>query len=180
MNNLKTAAVMVVVALATIGLSGIGIAQADGHKKAAKASIYETAKKAGFKTLTAAIDAAGLDKALSEGGPFTVFAPTDDAFAKLPEGTVEALLKDTETLKQILLYHVVDGSVMAADVVKLDAAKTLNGENVEINTKDGVKVNDANVVKTDIAVANGVIHVIDTVLLPPEDKKAAKGSSCGH
>lgn len=175
MKNLKTTAFVVLAALLTVGISGLGIVQADGHKKA---TIYSTAKEAGFNTLTAAIEAAGLDKTLNEGGPFTVFAPTDEAFAKLPEGTVEALLKDTESLKQILLYHVVEGEVMAADVVKLDAARTLNGKNVEINTTDGVTVNNAKVVKTDIAVSNGVIHVIDTVLLPPEGKKSAHKSTC--
>jgi uncharacterized surface protein with fasciclin (FAS1) repeats len=129
-------------------------------------AIYPTAKSAGFETLSAAIQAAGLEETLTDGGPYTVFAPTDEAFAKLPDGTVEALLNDKDALKQVLLYHVVSGEVMAEDVVKLDTAEMLNGQTVTIDTKDGVKVNDAKVIKTDIAAKNGVIHVIDTVLIP--------------
>ena len=102
-------------------------------------------------------------------GPFTVFAPTDDAFAKLPAGTVDALLKDVPTLTDILLYHVVAGNVKAADVVKLDMATTVQGESVAITVDgDTVRINDAQVIITDIEAANGTIHVIDTVLLPPE------------
>jgi len=137
-------------------------------KAETKATIYGLASEGGFKTLTAAIEAAGLQEALTEGGPFTVFAPTDEAFAKLPEGTVEALLADPEALKQVLLYHVADGTVLAEDVVKLESAKTLNGQKVAIQTKDGVKINNASVIKTDIMAKNGVIHVIDTVLIPAE------------
>jgi uncharacterized surface protein with fasciclin (FAS1) repeats len=173
MKHFKTIAILAAVAF---GLSGLHIATADcghphGKTSEAKASkaIYQTAKSAGFETLTAAIDAAGLEEVLTEGGPFTVFAPTDEAFAKLPEGTVEALLKDKEALKQVLLYHVVSGEVMAKDVVKLKKAVTLNGQMVMIDTKDGVKINDANVIKTDIETENGVIHVIDTVLIPKSD-----------
>lgn len=106
--------------------------------------------------------------ALAAKGPFTVFAPTDEAFAKLPAGTVEALLANPEQLKKVLLYHVVAGSVMAKDVVKLTSAETLGGQRVTVNAKDGVKVNDANVIKTDIAAGNGVVHVIDTVLIPQD------------
>ncbi len=121
-----------------------------------------------FTTLVAALDAAGLVETLQGEGPFTVFAPTDDAFAKLPEGTVEALLADTEALTNILLYHVVSGEVMAADVVNLTSAETINGTDVQIMVKDGnVFLNDAQVIITDIEASNGVIHVIDTVLLPP-------------
>lgn len=121
-----------------------------------------------FKTLVAAATAAGLVDTLKSAGPFTVFAPTDDAFAKLPAGTVDALLKDPAKLKDILLYHVVAGKVMAADVVKLTSAKTVQGSNLTIKV-DGPKVmvNDANVVITDIQASNGVIHVIDRVILPP-------------
>ena len=140
-------------------------AHAADHSEHAQA-IYPLAKEAGFKTLTAAVEAAGLQETLTDGGPFTVFAPTDEAFAKLPEGTVEKLLANPEQLKQVLLYHVVSGNVMAADVVKLDSAETLNGAKVAINAKDGVKINDANVIKTDIGASNGVVHVIDTVLIP--------------
>lgn len=132
--------------------------------------IVDTAVKAGsFTTLVAAVQGAGLVDTLKGDGPFTVFAPTDDAFAKLPEGTVEGLLKpeNKEKLQGILLYHVVPGKVMAADVVKLSAAKTVNGKDLVIMTSGKtVKVNDGTVVQTDIATSNGVIHVIDTVLMP--------------
>ena len=134
-------------------------------------NIVETAVADGrFTTLVAAVQAAKLDGALSGPGPFTVFAPTDDAFKNLPPGTVESLLKEPEgQLKQILLYHVVDGKVMAADVVKLSSAKTLQGSNVNITvTNSVVKINDATVKITDIQTKNGVIHVIDKVLLPPK------------
>ncbi len=120
-----------------------------------------------FTTLVAAVQAAGLAETLSGDGPFTVFAPTDDAFNKLPEGTVEGLLKDVPALKDILLYHVVSGKVMAADVVKLESADTVLGKPVTIKVDMGnVYVNDAQVIITDIEASNGVIHVIDTVLLP--------------
>jgi uncharacterized surface protein with fasciclin (FAS1) repeats len=134
-------------------------------------NIVETAVADGrFTTLVAAVQAAKLDGALSGPGPFTVFAPTDDAFKNLPPGTVESLLKTPEgQLKQILLYHVVDGKVMAADVVKLSSAKTLQGSNVNITVTNGVvKINDATVKITDIQTKNGVIHVIDKVILPPK------------
>ncbi len=132
--------------------------------------IIDTAVAAGnFKTLAAALTAANLVDTLKGAGPFTVFAPTDEAFAKLPAGTVEGLLKDIPTLTSILTYHVVAGKVMAADVMKMDgqSAKTVNGATLAISTKDGVKLNGAStVVKTDIECTNGVIHVIDSVLLP--------------
>jgi uncharacterized surface protein with fasciclin (FAS1) repeats len=149
------------------------------HEHATKAlakndlsSIMETAKSAGsFKTLLAAVEAAELKAALSGDGPFTVFAPTDEAFAALPEGTIESLLKDKEQLASILTYHVVDGSVKAEEVAKLDEAETLNGESVMVKIKDGeVMINNARVTTTDIVCSNGVIHVIDAVMLP----KAAK------
>ncbi|MCU0702781.1 MAG: fasciclin domain-containing protein [Fimbriiglobus sp.] len=133
--------------------------------------IVDTAVAAGsFKTLAAAVTAAGLVDTLKGAGPFTVFAPTDEAFAKLPAGTVDALLKDLPKLTGILTYHVVAGKVMAADVVTLDGkkAKTVNGAEVAVSTTGGVKLNGtANVVKTDIECSNGVIHVIDAVILPP-------------
>jgi len=139
--------------------------------------IIDTAVEAGsFKTLAAAVTAAGLVDTLKGTGPFTVFAPTDDAFAKLPEGTVKSLLADIPKLKSILTYHVVAGKVMAADVMGLNgkSAKTVNGADVKISTDDGVKLNGTSVklngtskvVKTDIECTNGVIHVIDTVILP--------------
>ena len=122
-----------------------------------------------FTTLVAAVKAAGLVDTLKGPGPFTVFAPTDEAFAKLPAGTVDALLKDPDKLKKILLYHVVSGKVMAADVVKMKRAKTVEGAFLKIHVMGGnVMVDNANVVKTDIVCDNGVIHVIDTVLMPKQ------------
>ena len=123
-----------------------------------------------FSTLVAAVKAAGLVDTLKGNGPFTVFAPTNEAFAKLPKETLEMLLKpeNKDKLTAILTYHVVSGKVMAADVVKLSKAKTVQGQDVKIEVKDGkVMVNNAQVTATDIACKNGVIHVIDTVILPP-------------
>jgi uncharacterized surface protein with fasciclin (FAS1) repeats len=131
------------------------------------ANIIDTAVQAGsFSTLVAAIKAANLVDTLKGAGPFTVFAPTDEAFAKLPEGTVDALLKDIPKLKKILTYHVVSGKVMASDVVKLKSATTVEGSDVKIDASNGVKVNDATVATPDVAADNGVIHIIDTVLIP--------------
>lgn len=140
----------------------------DMNKMDAKKDIVDTAVAAGsFNTLAAALDAAGLVETLKGKGPFTVFAPTDAAFAKLPEGTVEGLLKDKAKLTAILTYHVVPGSVMASEVVKMTGAKTVNGQSVTIKVVDGkVHVDNATVTQADIAASNGVIHVIDTVLMP--------------
>ena len=139
-------------------------------KLAEKKDIVDTAVGAkSFTTLVAAVKAAGLVETLKSKGPFTVFAPTDEAFKKLPEGTVESLLKpeNKDNLVAVLTYHVVPGKVMAADVVKLKNAKTVQGGEVDIVVADGkVKVDNANVVKTDIECSNGVIHVIDAVILP--------------
>ena len=138
-----------------------------------KKDIVDTAVGAGsFKTLVAALKAADLVDTLKGEGPFTVLAPTDEAFAKLPEGTVESLLKpeNKEKLIAILKYHVIPGKAMAADVVKLDGqdVKTVEGDTAKVAVKDGsVTINNAKVVKTDIETTNGVIHVIDTVILPP-------------
>lgn len=129
--------------------------------------IVETAVEAGsFKTLAAALQAAGLVDALKAEGPFTVFAPTDEAFAKLPAGTVEGLLKDIPTLKSILLYHVVSGKVLSKDIKNSANPKTLEGGKLKIRSKDGVTVNGAKVISADVVASNGVIHVIDTVLIP--------------
>ncbi|MBA3948748.1 MAG: fasciclin domain-containing protein [Acidobacteria bacterium] len=132
--------------------------------------IVDTAVAAGsFKTLAAALTAAGLVDTLKGKGPFTVFAPTDDAFAKLPAGTVESLLKPENKAKlvRLLTYHVVAGKVMAADVVKVTSAKAVSGDTIMVKVANGgVTVDNANVVKTDIAASNGVIHVIDTVIMP--------------
>lgn len=132
------------------------------------ADIVDTAVGAGsFNTLVAAVQAAGLVDTLKSPGPFTVFAPTDEAFSKLPAGTVDALLQDIPQLTKILTYHVVSGKVLAADVVNLDSAPTVEGSTVKIDASNGgVKINDANVVTPDVEADNGVIHVIDTVLIP--------------
>jgi len=139
--------------------------------RASNQDIVDTAVASGqFKTLAAALKAAGLVDTLKGSGPFTVFAPTDAAFAKLPAGTLESLLKPENKAKlvAILTYHVVPGDVTAADVVKLSEAKTVNGAMLKVSTQNGrVMVNNADVVKTDIEASNGVIHVIDAVLLPP-------------
>ena len=160
--------------IVTLVLATSAVALADcgkcGKGKTHKHDIVDTAVEAGsFKMLAAALTAADLVETLKGKGRFTVFAPTDEAFAKLPEGTVAELLKpeNKDKLVRILTYHVVAGKVMAADVVKLKKAKTVQGSNVRIKVKGGkVKVNDANVVKTDIDCTNGVIHVIDAVIMP--------------
>ena len=144
--------------------------QADHHNETAKKNIVETAVAAKFNTLVAAVKAGGLVETLIGEGPFTVFAPTDEAFEKLPEGTLESLLKpeNKDQLVAILKYHVVSGKVPAKTVVTLDSAETLGGK-VSIEVKDGtVMLNDkTKVVKTDVMTSNGIIHVIDSVLLPP-------------
>jgi uncharacterized surface protein with fasciclin (FAS1) repeats len=156
--------------IATPALAGSGMQKTEKMEKKATQTIVDVAaSNPDFKTLVAAIKAAGLAETLSGKGPFTVFAPTDAAFAKLPPGTLEDLLKpeNKEKLVSILTYHVVSGKVKAADVVKLTSATTVNGKAAAIAVADGaVKVDAANVVATDIAASNGVIHVIDTVLIP--------------
>jgi uncharacterized surface protein with fasciclin (FAS1) repeats len=151
-------------AVAALSLSAGTVGRAQGS------DIVATAVAAGqFKTLAAALQAAGLVETLKGAGPFTVFAPTDEAFAKLPKGTVEELLKPENKAKltAILTYHVVPGKVMAADVVKVKEAKTVQGGSIKVMAMGGkVMVDSANVVKTDIAASNGVIHVIDSVLMP--------------
>lgn len=136
---------------------------AEGHSM----DIVDTAIGAGsFTTLVAAVQAAGLEETLRGEGPFTVFAPTDEAFAALPEGTVEGLLADPEALAAILTYHVVAGKVMSGDLSDGMMATTVNGGDIMISMMGGVMVNDANVVSADIEASNGVIHVIDKVILP--------------
>jgi uncharacterized surface protein with fasciclin (FAS1) repeats len=151
---------------AAIGLAGAVNAQA------AEKDIVDTAVEAGqFQTLAAALEAAGLVATLKGEGPFTVFAPTDEAFAKLPSGTVETLLKEEnrDRLTAILTYHVVPGKVMSQDVAGIEEARTVNGRMIDVEVDgNAVKVNGATVTQADIAAANGVIHVIDTVILPPE------------
>ncbi len=156
-------------AVALTSVLGLGALWAGAHmSEKPKMDIVDTAINAGsFNTLVKAVKEAGLVSTLKGKGPFTVFAPTDEAFAKLPKGTLENLLKDKEKLAAVLTYHVVPGKVMAADVAGLKSAKTVQGQSITINTGgSGVKVDSANVVKTDIMTSNGVIHVIDTVILP--------------
>ncbi len=157
-------------AITIIALFTSGAVAADTYGKAkGNKDIVEVAVSAGsFTTLATALQATGLVEALKGEGPFTVFAPTDEAFAKLPAGTLEALLKDIPKLKSILLYHVVPGKVTAQQVAALSKATTLQGSDVKISSgRGGVTINNARVVTTDVMASNGVIHVIDTVILPP-------------
>jgi len=174
-----TAGLMANAANAHCGACGTEKPHQHAENASAKATveentIIETAQAAGsFKTLLAAVEAAGLVDALSGEGPLTVFAPTDEAFAALPEGTVEGLLKDKAKLASILTYHVVDGEVTAKMVAGLDQAKALNGQAVTVKVReDAVMIDKAKVVATDIMCSNGVIHVIDAVMIPkaPEAK----------
>ncbi|MCE2946224.1 MAG: fasciclin domain-containing protein [Betaproteobacteria bacterium] len=146
----------------TLGFASAGAFAAD----AAKMDIVDTAVSAGsFKTLVSLIKQAGLVETLKGKGPFTVFAPTDEAFAKVPKETLEALGKDKAKLAAVLTYHVVPGRVLAKDV-KAGNAKTVNGQELKLDTAGGVTVNGAKVIKADILTTNGVIHVIDTVVIP--------------
>jgi uncharacterized surface protein with fasciclin (FAS1) repeats len=155
------------VALALALLAAPVALSAQGPSAPAKDIVTVAVEAGSFKTLAAALQAAGLVETLQGPGPFTVFAPTDAAFAKLPAGTVEALLQDKEKLTAILTYHVVAGKVQAADVVKLTSATTVNGQNVSIKVVDGkVQIDNATVTTADVQASNGVIHIIDTVILP--------------
>jgi uncharacterized surface protein with fasciclin (FAS1) repeats len=164
--------VVAIASAAAVVAAVVGMALGGTFARTGKQDIVTTAVSAGqFKTLAAALDAAGLVSTLKGPGPFTVFAPTDEAFAKLPAGTVENLLKPENKAKltAILTYHVVPGAVRAEQVTKLDQAKTVNGAMVKVTTKGGkVTINDATVVKADTAASNGIIHVIDKVILPPQ------------
>ena len=159
--------------LAAAALLGVALATGVAFARTSDQNIVATAAAAGqFKTLTAAINAAGLTGTLEGPDPFTVFAPTDEAFARLPAGTVENLLKpeNKAQLVAILMYHVVPGAVTAADVTKLTEAKTVNGKTIAISTTgNSVMINGAHVVTPDIAASNGIIHVIDKVILPPSN-----------
>jgi len=159
----------------TIELGPVQVLGTRAHQEAG--DIVEVAASAGtFETLLTAAREAGLVETLRGEGPLTVFAPTDSAFAKLPEGTLEAVLQDREKLRAILTYHVVAGEVTSDQVVKLDEAETVNGEKVRVRVRDGsVLINDARVVKADVQADNGVIHVIDSVLMPPEKKTGKSG-----
>ena len=163
---MKTIRILTLTALVATS-SFLGVAHAEPNEKA-KDIVAVASSNGSFNTLVAAVKAAGLVETLQGPGPFTVFAPTDEAFAKLPKGTVEDLLKpeNKEKLIAILTYHVVAGKVMAADV-KTMKAKTVNGKELDVKVTDGVvTVDNAKVVKTDVAASNGVIHVIDSVVLP--------------
>ncbi|MGB5266147.1 MAG: fasciclin domain-containing protein [Polyangiales bacterium] len=165
---------MLITAIAALALAGCAkdapSTATAADEATTKLDIVAVAAGAGqFKTLVAAIQAAGLVETLQSPGPFTVFAPTDEAFAKLPAGTVESLLlpENKAKLVSILTYHVVAGEVLAADVVNLSSAETVEGQSVQITSSaTGVQVNDASVVGTDVMASNGVIHIIDTVLIP--------------
>lgn len=162
-----------VLALVACGESGAKPAESATTSSAvAKSDIVDTADHAGqFKTLLAAVKAADLESTLKGSGPFTVFAPTDEAFAKLPPGTVDSLLKpeNKAKLKAILTYHVVSGNVPSTEAVKLHSAKTVNGKELALDASSGaLKVGTAKVIKADVAASNGVIHVVDTVILPSE------------
>jgi uncharacterized surface protein with fasciclin (FAS1) repeats len=154
MSTIRTFAAAVALAVSSVSI------------QAAEKDIVDTAIGAGsFKTLVTAVQAAGLVDTLKGKGPFTVFAPTDEAFAKIPKAQLDALLKDKAKLTAVLTYHVVPGKVMAKDV-KAGEVKSVQGDTIKVSTDGGVKVDAANVVKTDIAASNGVIHVIDSVIMP--------------
>lgn len=184
MRSLKKTGIMITI-LSMVALLAMGCSDDDNNPvrsstPAPTLDIVETAVAAGdFNTLVAAVQAAGLVDALKGDGPFTVFAPNDDAFSALPEGTIEALLADKETLTSILTYHVVPGAVKAEQVVTIDAAETLNGQSVTITlTSDGkVMIDNATVLVTDIVCSNGIIHVIDAVILPRADASAGNFKS---
>jgi uncharacterized surface protein with fasciclin (FAS1) repeats len=153
--------------LAVVAAAAVSADHHGAAKDAAKQDIVEIAVgNDSFETLVAALEAAGLVETLQGKGPFTVFAPTDEAFAKLPAGTLDALLADKAKLTAVLTYHVVAGELMAADVAKATSALTVQGGTLAIDTSNGVRVGAAQVVQTDIQASNGVIHVIDTVLVP--------------
>ena len=141
----------------------------EGENKQAKKDIVETAIDANnFTTLLTAVKQAGLVDALKGEGPYTLFAPTDEAFAKIPQSQLQALLNDKKMLTSVLTYHVVADNIPSSEVVKLKQAKTLQGQSISINASNGVKVDNANVIMTDIVASNGVIHVIDSVIMPNE------------
>ena len=164
---MKKIALLLVLVVAALAAAPLGSTAGAGSR--ADADIVATATAAGkFTTLTMLLKRAGLVSALKQPGPYTVFAPTDAAFKKVPKKTLKALLANKAKLKAVLLYHVVSGKVAAADVVKLRSAKTLNGKNVRIRaTGSNVFVNNAKVVKADVMATNGVIHVVNRVLIPP-------------
>jgi uncharacterized surface protein with fasciclin (FAS1) repeats len=170
--SIKISKRILVAALAFAVLGSFAAVASAGHHdagyKAEKDIVGIATSSDDFSTLVTALKAAGLVEALQGDGPLTVFAPTNEAFAKLPAGTLESLLADKDALTAVLTYHVVSGKVTAKDVMKLDSATTLQGGALAIDTSDGVKVGSASVVKADVMASNGVVHVIDTVLIPAE------------
>ena len=160
---MKTRKMLAAAAALAVAFALAPAAQGGHHEK----DTVDTAVAAGqFKTLATALQAAGLVETLKGPGPFTVFAPTDEAFAKIPQADLQAILADKAKLTKILTYHVVPGKVTAAEVVRLSSAKTVEGQSVTIDASDGVKIDGANVIKADVMASNGVIHVIDSVILP--------------
>jgi len=159
---------MISAVIFSLVITSISFAGGNHKKDGSEKDIVTIAVESGkFNTLVKALTETGLAEALRGDGPYTVFAPTDDAFAKLPEGTIESLLNDKETLKNILLYHVASGNVSSEQVVNLDKAETLAGKIIKIKVINGsVMINDATVTIADVMASNGVIHIIDTVLIP--------------
>ena len=150
-----------------LGLAIAGMHEKGGQKTGGKPNIVQTAQQAGqFKTLLTAVKEAGLEDTLANKCCFTVFAPTDEAFAKIPKDRLDALLKDKEALRKVLLYHVVEGKVYSKDLKDGQKVKTLQGQQATITLKGGARIDNAKIVKTDIEASNGVIHVIDTVIMP--------------
>jgi uncharacterized surface protein with fasciclin (FAS1) repeats len=166
-NHISLKAVVGTVGLLIALMSGIAMAGNRGEHMGSSKDIVDTAIEAkNFSTLLAAVKQAGLVDALKGNGPYTLFAPTDEAFAKIPQDKLQALLQNKEALTSVLTYHVIPASVTAEQVMNLKSAKTLQGQSISIDTSNGVKVDNANVIKADIMASNGVIHVIDTVIMP--------------
>lgn len=168
-NQSRSKLIVSVFGLAVVLMSVVAVAGHHGEKmsKAGEKDIVDTAIEAkSFSTLLTAVEQAGLVDALKGDGPFTLFAPTDEAFAKIPEDKLQALLKNKERLTAVLTYHVVPANVSSSQAINLIKAKTLQGQLIKIDTSNGVRVNNANVIKADIMASNGVIHVIDTVIMP--------------
>jgi len=169
LNRKGLVSVVGIIGLFAVLVSAVAIAGHHGETEAKQSNkdIVDTAIEAkNFSTLLAAVKQAGLVDALKGEGPYTLFAPTNEAFAKIPKGKLEALLKNKEALTSVLTYHVIPANVSSAQVVNLTSAKTLQGQSISIDTTNGVKVDNANIIMTDIVASNGVIHVIDEVIMP--------------
>lgn len=172
-----TLAMVVSIPMTAMADRPMGMPEKDRGGPEGEIPLYALARVNGLSTLADAVEIAGLVRTLNTGGPFTVFAPTNEAFAALPEDVLESLLNDPEALRNVLLYHVAAGEFLAEDVVTLTELEMANGQTVTIDAGDGVKVNDANVIATDVLGKNGVVHVIDAVLVPPMDLERAPASS---